>query len=218
MLRYISKDLQFFLGQHINEIAHFSSASLQIWVIGLSCWRWRKGLANRLRLTRDHGLCPPERQVLDLASGGKILGEFVGWVGTKPKKVVILANLNLKIDPKSSRSKYTHSEKTHQNCSKISWHSRPLGEDSLPRVWCFFIKNSLFLLYFFGGNLSLNSNLLGYRWRWQEHLKSAKHGKCWAHLQVPSDCPGMLRPDFPKKNCCWLGKPIWFLLFWPLFV
>eukprot|EP00434_Breviolum_minutum_P019400 symbB.v1.2.017106.t1/scaffold1326.1/size125234/7 len=30
-------------------------------------------------------------------------------------------------------------------------------------------------------------------WIWPlEHLKSAKHGKCWAHLQVPSDCPGML--------------------------
>ncbi|CAL1150530.1 unnamed protein product [Cladocopium goreaui] len=31
-------------------------------------------------------------------------------------------------------------------------------------------------------------------WIWPlEHLKSVKHGKCWAHLQVPSDCPGMLR-------------------------
>jgi len=30
-------------------------------------------------------------------------------------------------------------------------------------------------------------------WIWPlEHLKSAKHGKCWAHLQVPSDCPGMI--------------------------
>lgn len=30
-------------------------------------------------------------------------------------------------------------------------------------------------------------------WIWPlEHLKSVKHGKCWAHLQVPSDCPGML--------------------------
>ena len=31
-------------------------------------------------------------------------------------------------------------------------------------------------------------------WVWPVvHLKSSKHGKCWAHLQVPPDCPGMHR-------------------------
>lgn len=31
-------------------------------------------------------------------------------------------------------------------------------------------------------------------WIWPVvHLKSGKHGKTWAHLQVPADCPGMVR-------------------------
>ena len=34
-------------------------------------------------------------------------------------------------------------------------------------------------------------------WGWtsysEVHLKSAKHGKCWGHLQVPPDCPGLVK-------------------------
>ncbi|CAE7569066.1 lrrc39 [Symbiodinium natans] len=31
-------------------------------------------------------------------------------------------------------------------------------------------------------------------WIWPTvHLKSAKHGKCWGHLQVPLDCPGLVK-------------------------
>lgn len=37
-------------------------------------------------------------------------------------------------------------------------------------------------------------------WVWPVvHLKSSKHGKCWAHLQVPPDCPGMHRRR-PRKE------------------
>ena len=31
------------------------------------------------------------------------------------------------------------------------------------------------------------------------HLKSSKHGKCWGHLQVPLDCPGLVKP-WPRSD------------------
>lgn len=89
MLRYISKDLQFFLGSTYQwDRSLFLSivTNLSDWAKLLEVAEGISRLANRLRLTRDHGLCPPERQVLDLASGGEDFWENfrrLGWYQTK---------------------------------------------------------------------------------------------------------------------------------------
>ncbi|CAE7662001.1 Lrrc8d, partial [Symbiodinium pilosum] len=88
------------------------------------------------------------------------------------------------------RTLHSIKEDKHDNAKGLScsWHDddpsfrHAVGAAGLNKYTCRLLEIM--------GFVHLNSIC----WIWPTvHLKSAKHGKCWGHLQVPPDCPGLVK-------------------------